>query len=341
MKSYLIGEINISGIIVPHVSDKLRFNDFMGAVMVRWGINRDKYRVAPGLYAIGNPDSNSDVFVTANYKLTFDSVRKNLSGINGWIMVLDTKGVNVWCAAGKGTFSTEELIRRITETDLKSIIAHRKIIVPQLGATGVAAHKVKEATGFNVRYGPVRSSDIKDFIKSGYRASREMRMVRFGFYDRLKLIPNDLIQGRLYLFIAVAAAFILSGISFRGRTFDFQLRSSFAGILNVFIAYLTGVVIVPALLPYLPFRMFSFKGIFAGILVSAGLFFTDLSGVTLPSKIAWLLIIPSIASFMSMNFTGSSTYTSLSGVKREMKISVPVQISMAASGIILLVISWF
>jgi hypothetical protein len=168
-----------------------------------------------------------------------------------------------------------------------------------------------------------------------------MRRVRFGFYDRLKLIPNDLVQGRLYLFIAAAVAFILSGISFKEGNFDFQIKSSFTALLNVFIAYCTGVIITPALLPYLPFRMFSFKGLFAGLLISAGLLFTDLSGVSLLSKIAWLLIIPSIASFMSMNFTGSSTYTSLSGVKREMKISMPLQITLAAAGIILLIISWF
>ena len=71
--------------------------------MVRWGFNRDKYKVAPGLYKIGNPGFKSDVLLTANYKLTFDTLRKNLSGLNIWIQVIDIKGINVWCAAGKGT----------------------------------------------------------------------------------------------------------------------------------------------------------------------------------------------------------------------------------------------
>ena len=114
----------------------------MGAVMVRWGINRDNYRVNPGLYAVGTPGQESDVFVTANYKLSFDALRKNLAGVNGWILVLDTKGVNVWCAAGKGTFGTKELVNRIKLVLLEKVVNHKRLILPQLGATGVAAHNV-------------------------------------------------------------------------------------------------------------------------------------------------------------------------------------------------------
>jgi hypothetical protein len=54
--------------------------------------------------------------------------------------------------------------------------------------------------------------------------------------------------------------------------------------------------------------------------------------------LSWFLIISGISSFMAMNFTGASTYTSLSGVKKEMKIAVPVQISFAVIGLVLLVI---
>jgi acetyl-CoA decarbonylase/synthase complex subunit gamma len=112
-------------------------------------------------------------------------------------------------------------------------------------------------------------------------------------------------------------------------------------MINVFLGYCSGVILTPALLTFLPFRMFSFKGLFVGLGVSAGLFFTQLTGLTMVSKIGWFLLIPSISSFMAMNFTGSSTYTSLSGVKKEMKISLPVQVTLASMGIILLIISWF
>jgi hypothetical protein len=341
MKSYQTGTIAVADYTIPVVSDKLGLGDFIGAVMVRFGINRGNYKVDPGLYSTGSPDITSDVFVTGNYKLSFDHLRKNLKGLNSWILVLDTKGVNVWCAAGKKTFGTSELVRSINEADLRSIVSHRKLILPQLGATGVAAHKVKEASGFNVHYGPVRAADIKEYIGDGYRASREMRMVKFGFYDRLKLIPNDFIQGKIYLLISIAVAFIIAGINLKGGRFDFELKSSIHGMVNVLLGYSAGVILTPALLPYLPFRMFSLKGLFAGLVVSTGLFFTQLTGLNLINKIGWFLVILSISSFMAMNFTGSSTYTSLSGVKREMKISIPLQIALASIGIILLIISWF
>lgn len=342
MKNYLLKEkIVILGNPVPVVSTKPDRSDFLGTVMVRWGINRDNYRVDPGLYAVGSPDSSSDVFVTANYKLSFDTVRKNLTGINGWILVLDTKGVNVWCAAGKGNFGTRELVARLKQVDLGKIVSHRKLILPQLGATGVAAHKVKEETGFNVHYGPVRAEDIKAFIESGYRATREMRKVTFKFRDRIKLIPNDFIYGKFFLLGAIALIFLLSLFTTEGISLKNSGDEGLKGVLMVFLAYFTGIVITPALLPYIPFRRFALKGLFTGIILSGILFFTNLTGSNPLMILSWFLIPPAISSFLAMNFTGSSTYTSLSGVKKEMKTAVPVQIIISAAGIILLVISKF
>jgi acetyl-CoA decarbonylase/synthase complex subunit gamma len=38
-----------------------------------------------------------------------------------------------------------------------------------------------------------------------------------------------------------------------------------------------------------------------------------------------------------MNFTGSSTFTSLSGVKKEMKSAIPLQISLSVIGLALFI----
>jgi hypothetical protein len=202
-ESFHIGNYNITDKVFPQVSAEIGFKDFIGAVKVRWGIGRNSYRVDPGLYVVGNPGMGSDVFVTANFKLSFDGLRKNLSGLDGWLLVLDTKGVNVWCAAGKGIFGTDELVKRIRQVSLDKIVDHKRLILPQLGATGVAAHKVKEQTGFNVHYGPVRASDIKKFISDSYRANSRMREVTFNLNDRIKLIPVDFMSGILYLISAV------------------------------------------------------------------------------------------------------------------------------------------
>jgi len=336
--SFLVGNVLTSGTNVPVVSTELGVNDFLGAVRVRWGINRDNYRVSPGLYAIGSPDPASDVFVTANYKLSFDALRKNLSRLNGWILVLDTKGVNVWCAAGKGTFGTKELVNRIRLVSLDKIVKHKRLILPQLGATGVAAHKVKEETGFNVHYGPVRASDIKRFIGEGYRADKAMRRVTFNLKDRIKLIPNDFMYGKFYLLGAMAVLFLISGLTINGFSYKDFSGTGGPAILKVFLAYLAGIVITPMFLPYIPSRRFSLKGFYAGALVFLILLLLKFSGSNIFEILSWFLIITAISSFLAMNFTGSSTYTSLSGVKKEMKISVPLQIGFAFTGLILQVV---
>lgn len=333
--SFLTGQISVSGTVVPVVTTTISLRDIMGANMVRWGINRDNFRIDPGLYAVGSPGKDSDVFVTANYKLSFDTLRKNLNGIDGWILVLDTKGVNVWCAAGKGIFGTKELVNRINKVSLDKIVNHRRLILPQLGATGVAAYKIKEETGFNVHYGPVRASDVKKFIGDGYRADKKMRKVTFGFKDRLKLIPNDFIYGKIYLLGAIAVILLISSLSRQGLSFTNFVDQGLPSILKIFLAYIAGIVITPSLLPYIPGRYFSFKGFLSGLLVFLILLGLNFSGSRFIEQLSWFLIITAISSFLAMNFTGSSTYTSLSGVRKEMKLFVPFQIVFAFMGIVL------
>ena len=126
----------------------------------RWGLGRMHAAVTPGLYRVGSPDRESPVLVSANYRMSFDLLRSALAGRSAWILVLDTKGINVWCAAGKGTFGTEELIRRIYQHKLVEVVGQRRLVVPQLGAVGVAGSEVKKVTGFTVVWGPVRFAPL-------------------------------------------------------------------------------------------------------------------------------------------------------------------------------------
>ena len=180
--------------VFPVISTRLTSGDIVGGWRVRWGIKRMGYRINPGLYAVGKPDASSPVLVTANYKLTFDSLRKHLENISAWILVLDTKGVNVWCAAGKGTFGTEELIRRIKSVNLSSLMKNRTLILPQLGAPGVAAHIVTAQTGFKVVYGPIRAADLPKFLANGLKTDPAMRNVTFTLKERLAVVPVELVQ---------------------------------------------------------------------------------------------------------------------------------------------------
>jgi len=311
---------------VKTVSTKLTFKDICGAWQVRWGIGRTDYTVEPGLYAVGNPDNNSPVFVSANYKLTFDMLRKNLDGLDCWLLILDTKGINVWCAAGKGTFGTEELLNRIETSELSKYVSHKKLVLPQLGATGVSAHEVKQRSGYNINYGPVRASDIKEYINAGYKATKEMRTVKFTMWDRLVLTPMELMPA-LKKSLPVFGVMLAANL-FAKRPFDKTDVAAYLG------AVLSGTVITPALLPYIPGKAFAFKGWLAGLGVTAKILgFTGKfkKGNRLLAA-GHLLLFPAISSYLAMNFTGASTYTSPSGVNKEMKKALPFIVGAAACG---------
>jgi len=322
---------------IPRVSTWLSAQDRRGAWRARLGIRRNEYRVPPGLYAAGNPDFGSPVLVTANYKLSFDALRRELAGRKAWILVLDTKGINVWCAAGKGTFGTAEIIGRVAETGLGRVVSHRKLILPQLGAPGVAAHEVQKQTGFRVVYGPVRAADLNEFLDRGMTATPEMRRVKFGFRERLRLVPVEVVQAIPILAIAVAAQVLFSLIS--------TGRLSLMDIMALAGAILAGCALVPALLPWIPGRAFAFKGWLMGMLWVAALQAYSVLGqghaMRWESLASSLLLLPAISAYVAMNFTGSSTFTSLSGVVKEMRRAVPLIIASASLSIVLHIATFF
>lgn len=366
---FIIGEIKTQAGIIPIVSTVLNWKDMIGAIRVRWGIRRNNYKINPGLYAIGSPNEGSEVLVTANYKLTFDTVRKNLSGMNVWLLVLNTHGVNVWCAAGKGTFSSEELIYRTHKVHLEKVVNHRRLILPQLGAPGISAHKVKnwgvdktryintdtiksntpntkfvysEANllqGYRVVYGPVKASDIKKFFELKFKATPEMRRVKFGIADRLKLIPNDFLYGKKYLTGIILSLIVFSLIG-KPYPFDWSIIKSQSIQIAVIIstAYVSGIVLTPILLPFIPVKMFALKGLIISLITSFILIGFGLIGPGITYQLSFILLNGSLASFVAMNFTGSSTYTSLSGVKTEMKFAIPLQVTMGVMGLILFIV---
>lgn len=327
---YITGRIVLSAFDVPQISTKLSGKDLFGTVKVRVGIGRMNYKVEPGLYCVGNPDENSPVLVSTNYKLTFDSLRKQLSGLNLWLLILDTKGVNVWCAAGKGTFGTGELVRRIEAVKLGEIVKHRNVILPQLGATGVAAHEVAKGSGFHVIYGPVRAADVPAFLSAGMKATPEMRTVKFTFADRAKLTPVDFFQWARPLLILFGIMFILNAVGF-GR-FGVPELAAFLGAVAV------GCVITPILLPWIPGRAFSFKGAVMGLLWAAAILILCGGPLHLGylKTLSFLLLLPAISAYTAMNFTGSSTFTSPTGVNKEMHIAIPAMLVSSALGVVLL-----
>jgi hypothetical protein len=307
------------------VNSIITFSNRIDHFLARWGYNRSGHRVTPGLYQIGTPDAESPVFASANYTLSFDVLRSALNGFNAYILVLDTKGINVWCAAGKGTFGTDELIRRIESTGLSDIVTHRKIIVPQLGAPGVSAHDVHRHSGFRVEYGPVRAADLPEYLMTA-AATPEMRQVKFTIYDRVILAPVEIIHIAMPAIIVAVVLWILAGN---------------VAALAAITAVLTGTVLFPALLPFIPTKDFSMKGLVLGVVVAIPFCYTYGISPGLPGwaaitgAVVPLLVIPSVVAYLGLNFTGSTTFTSRTGVKTEIFTYVPAMAVMAAIGVII------
>ena len=322
---------------IPRARTILSTRDRLGTLRARLGIGRMRYRIPPGLYAVGSPTADSPVLVSANFKMSFDRLRSALPGRDAWMLVLDTRGINVWCAAGKGTFGTDEIVRRVRECALDRIVSHRRLVVPQLGAPGVSAHKVHKGCGFRVVYGPVRASDLPAFLDARMTATPAMRQVRFTLSDRAVLIPVELVMGAKYALLVAAAFLLLGGLGPSGYTLANLRTTGVASASLVLASFISAVVLGPALLPWLPGRPFAVKGAALGAgLVAVGLVYglpgPGVFGSWLHAA-AWALIVPTLASFVVMNFTGASTFTSLSGVLREMRVAVPAQIAGAVAGV--------
>jgi len=338
--AWISGSMDTEAGPVPVVSTEISRTDFWEHVRCRTSAFRNSYVITAGLYAVGLPSADSDVFVSANYKLSFDALRQALKGLDAWVLVLDTRGINVWCAAGKGTFGTEELIQRLIATKLENVVSHKRLIVPQLGAPGISAHLVKRNTGFRVSYGPVRAEDIRAYVEAGHRATPQMRTIAFPVIDRLILTPMEInpAMKKYYPWFGLIILAVF-GLQPQGLLFRDALTGGLPFLLLGLVSIFSGALVTPILLPFIPFRSFAVKGWIAGLLLV--FLAVTMHVVKIPQETSLILFsylfFPLLSSYVALQFTGSTTFTGMSGVKKELRLSVPVYVAGGIASIILLV----
>ncbi|VVB91149.1 Acetyl-CoA decarbonylase/synthase complex subunit gamma [uncultured archaeon] len=315
--------------VIKSTSSDITFANRWDHFLARLGVKRNEHLIVPGLHALGKPAKDSPVFASANYTLSFDALRSALAGIDAYILVLDTRGINVWCAAGKGTFGTDEIVCRIEAVKLHDVVSHRTLIVPQLGATGVSAREVGARSGFKVEFGPVRAEDLPEYLKN-HHAAEEMRRVHFTLPDRIVLIPVEL--NNFLIPLLVASIFML-------------LAGGYTAAAAAITAILSGLVLFPILLPWIPTTDFSTKGFIVGGLMALPFAlnaFYGMIGEALWLRSGWalayMLTMPPVTAFLALNFTGSTTFTSVIGVRREIFRYVPKMAWMSGIGIILIIV---
>jgi NAD-dependent dihydropyrimidine dehydrogenase PreA subunit len=174
--------------------------DWLVAYLFRW-----LPRSTPtGLFPIGNPDENSPVIVTANFSLTVRRVRRALQGQNLWLLVANSEGINVWCAADGGIFTHNRVIDAIKVSGLADRVEHRKVILPALSASGMDLEAIRQETGFRARFGPVYARDIPAYLEGRQKKTEAMRLFDFGLGHQLDMfVPMNF---PIYLLVAIPLA---------------------------------------------------------------------------------------------------------------------------------------
>lgn len=153
------------------------------------------------LIRVGEPGPDSPVLVTCNYALTVRRVLRALRGVDAYLLVAPTRGINVWCSAAGGYFTTHQVIAMIRTTGIGDLVNHRRLILPQLAATGVERKLIEERVGWHVVFGPVYARNLPAFLEMG-RKTAEMRQVRFPLWDRIEMgiawaFPSSLVGGAI------------------------------------------------------------------------------------------------------------------------------------------------
>ena len=262
--------------------------------------------VDPGLRAHGNPDQNSPLLVTANYSLTEKRLAKGLGGLDCYILVVPTRGINVWCSSCEGTFNARAVALSVKTSRVAELLGHRKLILPQLCAPGVDGRAVGKLTGWKARFGPVRARDIPRYVESGYRKTPEMRTYRFDPATRL-----DLSVSMSFQYFAVCQAMVFK--------FRPQRARRFAG------AFWSQTLITYLLFDHIPGKYGATRALVAGAAVGAALTALDhLKGRNRPW--VWLGMCLGLGAVTGMDLAG------ITGVLRDEPLMLANKLGISRFG---------
>jgi hypothetical protein len=246
------------------------------------------------------------VLVTANFLLTFTTVRKHLRGLDCYLLVIDSRGINVWCAAGKGNFSAEEICNSLRATCVGDLVEKRKLILPKLAANGVRFRDIKRLAGWDAVFGPVYSRDLPEYLRGGCVLTEGMKRVRFNLADRLWVATP------FALFVAF------------GFMVPLLILPSLYSRMIPLIGLAAGVLF-PAAFNILPTDRFFKKAIVLGAVGSIVLLpFLLSAGAPIRDIIMWTLTIIGITLFVAMDFSGMSPVSNYSKIKEEYYVAAPL-----------------
>jgi acetyl-CoA decarbonylase/synthase complex subunit gamma len=164
-----------AGIDISRYGSAVILPDFDPAVWVslmamRQNIYTDPQKpiqVEPKVYAIGEPDENSPVFVTTNFSLTYFIVSGEVenAGCSAWLLIPECEGMSVLTAWAAGKFGGDKIGAFAKEIGLENTTRCRKIIIP--GYVAQISGELEEAMpGWQVIVGPQEAGDMDSFIRN-------------------------------------------------------------------------------------------------------------------------------------------------------------------------------
>ena len=259
-----------------------------------------------GLIKIGSPDKHAPVLVTGNYHLTVMKIKRALIGQNVFLLVANSHGINVWCAAAGGHFTHHDVISILKLSGIENLVAHRTIILPQLAACGIEAKAIDQRTGWKVKWGPVAIEDFPAYLKNGQKKTNDMSDVRFPLKDRLE--------------IAIAQAFWMSAFFF----LILLIFKSAAVLPAVIVVWVLSFFVYSAFPLYLPLlrpkereklwekrrkgrKIFVSSSLFL-VLAGVGVFSLLISQFTVPFLLFWGILLFVMVLLLVWDLAGSTPF---------------------------------
>ncbi len=290
--------------------------------------------IQPGLYRAGSPSSNSPVIVTANYEYTYYTVMRALraDNLDAWVLVCDTDGINVWCAARGTHFNTDDVINMIYLTRLEDKVSHREVILPQLSAAGVVARQISERSEFRARYGPVRIHDLAQWLNVGRPSPkpRQMATVTFDIKERMTQslvhVPFLMKMGLLYPF--ALASFALVFVSLGTAVFAPHVADLISALANSLLLFLGELLfalfayslVLGVVFPILPSHGNSFvrRGLgLAMLTLPVGALVMLLLRVGPRIFVSWLTIQFILSIALTLDYSGLTTVSDPKAIRAE------------------------
>jgi len=283
------------------------------------------YAVEPGLYYTGERyDTDTPLLVTGNYLLTVLSVHRALAGRSVRLLVVDSDGINVWCASGKGRFSVPIVMAELNRypRELWGPGKRTTIVLPKLGLAGDALADLRKE-GLRPIVGPVHARDLPGFLDDTPLKHRAKDLVNFGIVARLFCWLPGLVQ---YLGNGMLVLFALLGVEALGGP------AAPVGLLAI-VAWLGTAY--PLLFPWIPGRRFAVKGLWLGGTTALALGGAAAAGwmsmALLPAAATFTI---AMAIFVGLSFTGNSAVSNYSEVRKEIAHFLPVDVILFLASIV-------